>query len=264
VREIMSGARGIAGVVLVFVIAWALIAVLLLTGTLVATHQINHDVRALVNPRLEHVNGHTVDVKLARRTQSLTGEIRRAAVPLTGELAGTETAAAKIQRTATTILARAQGINQTVVSIHGRVLGIGTTVASIGTKVNSIGANVSSIHSSVDGIGASVSSVGVDTASILSSARGIGAKVDSVRSNAEAILATGRQIVPRVNGINTRAVSVAGVVRTIDADLAAVVTGVGTGNAAGTIDGQANSIDCSKLLNTTELGLGGPTTGCDK
>jgi methyl-accepting chemotaxis protein len=251
---IMSGTRGLAGVALTFVIAWALIAVLLLTGTLVTTHQIDRDVHAFINPRLEHIGQHTANIPLAATTQRITGEIRRAAVPLTGELAGTLTAAKQIEASAKTILARAQTINGTVVSIHGRVLTIGSTVTSIASNVSAIGADVASIHASADGIYASVSSVGTDVTSILASARGIGASVQQVHTNAEAILSTGRQIVPRVNGINARAVAVAGVVRTIDSGLASVL------GLVGSIDGHANGINCSKLLNTTLLG--GPTTDC--
>ena len=247
----MAGRRGLAGVMLTFVICWALIAVVLLTGVVTSARQINRDVGLLINPRLNAIHGHTRHIVLAETTLALSTRIRRAAVPLTGELAGTLTAAQQIDSTAGTILTHAQTINGTVGSIHDRVLGIGSTVAAIGGNVAAIGGDVQSIH-------ASVSSIGADSGSILTSVRSIGSDVGSVDGDAVGILSTARQIVPRINAINDKAVTIQRLVAGgIGPNLARVLALVGTGNAAGTIDGFANGIDCSGLLNLT-----GHTTGC--
>lgn len=252
-REIMAGRRGLAGVMLTFVIAWALIAVVLLTGVVTSARQINRDVGILINPRLNAIHGNTRHIALAERTFALSKRIRSAAVPLTGELAGTLTAAQHIDTTASSILTRVQTINGTVSSIHGKVLGIGTTVDAIGGNVAAIGGDVQSIYRSV-------ASIGADSGSILASVRSIGSDVGSVNGDAGGILSTARLIVPQVRGINARAVTIQRIVTGgIGPDLARVLALVGAGNAGGTIDGSANGIDCSALLNLT-----GHTTGCGR
>jgi methyl-accepting chemotaxis protein len=254
-QRILGGSRGLAGAILVFVVAWALVAVLLLTGTLVGAHQIDRDVHTLINPRLSKIEETTGEIRLARQTRRVTGEIRAAAVPLTGQLATTLTTAQQIQRTATAILARAQSINGKVGPIHTDVLAIGATVSAIAGRVQSI-------HSSVEGIGASVSSVGSDVAQIRADAGAINLHVRHVLIRTGQILSTGRLIVAGVAAINERAVTIGGIARAIRGDLGAVASLVGTGNASATIDGHANAIDCSNLINTALLGA--RTAGCGR
>src|SRR5260221_9432948 len=75
---------GLAGKLLVGVIAWALGAVLLLTNTLVAAQQIDTRV-----DRITHTVGpidHDLDsVALAVKTNEIAGEINAAAKPLSGQ-----------------------------------------------------------------------------------------------------------------------------------------------------------------------------------
>src|SRR5690242_5784173 len=79
-----SDEAGLAGKILVGVIAWALGAVLLLTNTLVAAQQIDTRV-----DRITHTVGpidHDLDsVALAIKTNDLAGQILTAAKPLSGQ-----------------------------------------------------------------------------------------------------------------------------------------------------------------------------------
>ncbi|MGI8904130.1 MAG: hypothetical protein ACR2IP_10870 [Solirubrobacteraceae bacterium] len=303
-RNVLRGARGLAGLVLVFVIAWALAAVVLLTGTLVAAHQISRDV-GHINPSLSGINANTKQIQLAQTTKALTGRIRAAAQPLSGELAGTLTAAQQIQKTADSILSRAESINGIAGKIHSNVFAIASTVGSISTNVASIGSTVNSIGSNVASIGSTVNGIAANVNAISASADGINASVHGIQRHAASVLADVRSIhgsvvpilgsartingtlkavrgragsilttvrVARVGtpgqddgvvGINHRAVKVQGVIGPpagpgIAGDLASVLTGVGS------IDKNANAIDCSTLLNLSLLTINGPTMNCNK
>ena len=83
-RSKFSEETGLAGAILVGVIAWALAAVLMLTNTLVAAQQIDNRV-----DRITHTVG-PIDrdldsVNLAAETNRIAGEIRTAANPLSGQ-----------------------------------------------------------------------------------------------------------------------------------------------------------------------------------
>ena len=332
--KMLSGNRGLAGIGLVFVIAWALLAVLLLSGTLLAAHNIRNDV-GVINPRLTSIHGNTENIALANTTARITGRIRAAAVPLSGELAGTLTAAGQINQSAKKILATAQSINGRVSTIHNTVFAIGSTVdaingnvqaisasvSSIGSRVQSIGGHVQSIGSSVGSINAHVQSINASVqsvnahvqrvsadvkdihgtvqsifgrvgligaivgpihgkvVSILGLVHSINPKVRSISGTAGRILTTAKTARDEVNGININTITVQGVAKSILAGLTAVLNAVGTDDMPTTIDGNANSIDCSNLLNAVNaanpnpavllnlgalIPLGGPTTGCDR
>ena len=51
-RDILSGARGMSPVVLVILIAWALLSVMFLTGTLLAARSIDRSV-AVIKPNVD-------------------------------------------------------------------------------------------------------------------------------------------------------------------------------------------------------------------
>ncbi len=240
--RILKGERGLAPAILILVIVWALAAVLMLTGTLVAAGQIDDSV-AVIKPEVGAINTDTKAIELAEKTNQLTIQIRRAAVPLTGELDDTLTAARGIDTTAKSILRKAGAINQTAGDINGTVKLIGTTVSSIGSNVSSIGGNVQSINRNARSINASARSINANAMSINASAKGID-------SSGESILTQVKSIEPAVAGINNRAVVIQGIGRDLGGDLAQVRKLVGQSNGdANTIINHANSIDCSNVLN---------------
>jgi len=244
---ILKGERGLAPAILILVIVWALAAVLMLTGTLVAAGQIDDSV-AIIKPEVSDIGTDTEAIALAAKTARISNEIRKAAVPLTGELDDTLTAARGINTTAKSILGKAGAINTTAVAINRNVKLIGTTVSSIGSNVSAIGGTVQAINRNARSINASARSINANARSINASAKGID-------SSGQSILIKVKSIDPAVSGINNRAVVIQGVAGDLGGDLAQVRKLVGQNNGdANTILNHANSIDCSNLLNISGNG----------
>ena len=248
--SILRGTRGLAPAILILIVVWALAAVLMLTGTLVAANQIDDSV-AIIKPEVNDIGTDTEAIALAARTAVISGQIKRAAMPLTGQLSDTLAAAKDIDRIAKTILRTATTINQTATTINGNVTPINTTVNGIGSSAAAINTSVLAIGGNARSINASARSINSLTDSINASARGI-------RGNASTILADVNQIEPEVAGINRRAEDVQDIARPIGSDLSTVLDLVG-GTGPNTINGHANSIDCSRLLN-----LLGRTRSCNR
>lgn len=104
-------------VMLVVVVAWALFAVTMLTGTLVAAQQIDNRVD-VINDEVGPIDEDLDTVVLAVETGRIAGEINTAAKPLTGQFTqivqtgdGIEASAASIAERALQINANAESIN---------------------------------------------------------------------------------------------------------------------------------------------------------
>ena len=277
---------GLAGVVLVIVIAWALAAVLMLTGTLTNARQINRRVK-LVNAQVGPIDNNLASVKLAGRTGRIAKKIDLAAEPLSGELNQVITTAGSINTKVGSILSKAQSINGVVTAINttakainananainATVHSINANALSINATAHSINSNVHSINSHVQAIGGSVASIGGSVASIRARVvaiqgvvgparatdRSINANANRIYGNLGKILTTANAARHGIMGINQRADVVIRLVRALKGDFDIILAGVGTALNTPTILGHANSIDCSRLLNFL-----GPTTGCGK
>jgi methyl-accepting chemotaxis protein len=222
-------------VVLVVLIAWALLSVLFLTGTLLAARSIDRSV-AVIKPNVIEIGDEGAFIRQAKTIAGATVKIRAAAAPLSGHLARTLVVAQKgIDPKLRSILGKVGQINETAGSINGTVLAIGTTV-------DSIFVNADSINNSVHGIGSSVDAVNTATKEINASARGI--------------LSSGNAILDRVNSIDRAVATIVGLATSIDGTLNAVAKdfvgideNVGQENRGGTkgphIVGHTNSIDCA-------------------
>jgi len=257
-RSALNGTRGFAGIMLVLIIVWALAAVLMLTGTIIAASRIDDSV-AVIKPEVSDIDGETELVALAKKTAKTTDKIRDAAEPLTGELVKTLAAAKSIDKTAKSIdgnlrttLARASTINGNVLTIGGTVGRINGNVNTIGSTVQSINRNARSINASARSINASARAIDVNTKSINASVRGI-------RGSGSTILSRVVVIDGRVAQINRNAITVREVARSLGADLNAVLRIVSSGNRPNTIAGHANSIDCSSVFKAT-----GGNEACDR
>jgi methyl-accepting chemotaxis protein len=241
-RTFTRTSPGLPGFTLVLVVAWALIAVMMLTGTLVNARGIDTRVRTITG----HVSGIDTDtgsVALAERTTRISGKILVAARPLATDLGQVTTSANSINRRVGTILSTAGSINRRAVGI-GRTVGtIHSTVGSIHSTVRAIDQTVGSIHSRIERIGADVFS--------------INASVDGIANDGRSILGSVGSIDRGVAAINRRAESVIGLARPIGSDLADVFVLVGRGPGGHTINAHANAIDCSRLIN-----LVGRTSAC--
>jgi methyl-accepting chemotaxis protein len=235
-------------VVLVVLIAWALLSVLFLTGTLLAARSIDRSV-AVIKPQVVQIGDEAGFIRQAKTIADATVKIRAAAEPLSGHLARTLTTAQKgIDPKLKSILGKVGNINETAGSIN-------TTVLQIGTTVDAIYASASSISGSVGSIGGSVGSINQSTKTINNSAR--------------SILGSAGGILSRVNSIDRAVATIVGQANTIldvapriGTDLHTVRGLVGNGNQGGTIRGHANSIDCKPILVSplAVQGLPGPLT----
>jgi hypothetical protein len=226
-----SDEAGLAGKVLVGVVAWALGAVLLLTNTLVAAQQINTRV-----DRITHTVGpidHDLDsVALAADTNRIAGEIRTAAKPLSGQAdqiiaaTGSIDVSAKsidgdvlqIGESVNGIDANARSINSNVLEINKTVKDINGNAKAISGTVNQIDGNVASIGGTVHGIDSSLTSVlGVAT-SIRGdhAAPGLGSGIAGINRRADAIIALVQDIKADTGNILASAVKIEASTKSIE------------------------------------------------
>ena len=222
-------------VVLVILIAWALLSVMFLTGTLLAARSIDRSV-AVIKPNVDEIGTDAGFIAQAKTIQDTSTRIREAAAPLTGSLATTlQVASRGIDPKLKSILGKVHRINSVADEING-------TVLQIGTSVDQIYASASSINSSVQGIGGSVAS--------------IQRSVRTINNSARSILSSGGSILSRVNTIDRAVATIVGLASSIDdvaapikRDFVGIDANVGqqgrNGAFASHINGHANSIDCS-------------------
>lgn len=226
---------------LIIIVVWAVAAVLMLTGTLVAAHQIDDRVNDDIVKSVPEIDQDTDNVKLAAETSRIAARILPAVDGISDQLDEVHEETVSIndtvgapRRGGTHILGTARRINGTVRRIESTVVGrIGPTVQGIGATVGSIGAHVGSIHASVR----------------------------SIRASGGGILATARSIERGVAAINARADRGIATVGGIAQDLDNVLHEVGPGHeqldeagrfaGGASIHGHANSIDCRIQALTT-------------
>lgn len=245
----LSGKRGMAPVVLIILIAWALLSVLFLTGTLLAARSIDRSV-AVIKPEVIEIGDEARFIREADKIADATVKIRAAAAPLSGHLDRTlRTARRGIDPRLKSILGTVGGINETAGSINTTVLQIGTTVDAIFSSATSISGSVGGISGSANSINRSVQSINASARGILGSAGGILSRVNSIDRG--------------VAAINRRTETIQAIGRPIASDLNTTLNLVGRagpGGHRGTIHGHANAIDCSPAL-ISPLATGGGLLG---
>lgn len=227
-------------VVLTILIAWALLSVMFLTGTLLAARSIDRSV-AVIKPNVDEIGTEAGFIDQARIIQDTSTKINRAAAPLSGYLATTlEVASKGIDPKLKRILGKVGQINSVADEINGTVLQIGGTV-------DEIFGSASSINRTVGGIGSNVVSIGGSVRNINASARGI--------------LSSGNSILSRVNSIDRGVATIVGdlaspvndTAKNIKKDFIGIDERVGQqgrgGAFASHINGHANSIDCSGAVS---------------
>jgi len=236
-------------VVLVILIAWALLSVMFLTGTLLAARSIDRSV-AVIKPEVDEIGTDAGFIAQAKTIQDTSTKIRAAADPLSPLLASTLNVAEKgIDPKLKSILGKVGRINSVADEINGTVLEIGTTV-------DQIFGSASSINTSVLSIGSSGNSILRD--------------VRTINRNAKSILSSGGSILTRVNSIDKAVATIVGLATDIDntakpikQDFIGIDANVAQegrgGNFASHINGHANSIDCSVPFDL--LGLDNALTG---
>ena len=247
-RSILSGTRGMSPVVLVIVIAWALLSVIFLTGTLLAARSIDRSVSGVTNrvdengkpekniaTTVEEIGKDSPFIAETKETLAISRAIRKAAAPLSASLGRTLETADK-------------GIDPKLKSILGTVGEINTTAGQINGTVNGIGGSVDTIFTSVIEINQKVKNIGRRVDNVNTSATEINGSARAILGSLSTILSTGRSIDRRVTMINERVRSVINETGPIKRDLAGVLANVGTQDGTNTVIGHANGIDCSPLL----------------
>ncbi|MGH2920030.1 MAG: hypothetical protein ACRDLS_15725 [Solirubrobacteraceae bacterium] len=236
---------------LVVLIAWALLSVMFLTGTLLAARSIDRSVNTAktgINPVVEDIGKDAVFIDEARKIVGVSGNILTAAKPLSGQLA-------VIERTART------GIDPKLKSILGQVGDINEVAGSINANVLQIGSTVDSILGNASSINGSVVSINSKGRAILARARSINASASSILGRGGSILSLVQVIDGKVARANAQADSIDADTKVIDPNVAKILAAVGKAGPAGhgaTIHGHANTIDCSPLLNGVVGDLLGP------
>lgn len=248
-------------VVLVILIAWALLSVMFLTGTLLAARSIDRSV-AVIKPNVDEIGTEAGFIDQARTIQDTSTKINRAAAPLSGYLATTlEVASKGIDPKLKRILGKVGQINSVAGEINGTVLQIGTTVDQIFGSASSINTSVNSIGSSVQTIQRTADNINGDVRNILSSGNSILSRVNSIDRGVTRIVGD------LASPINDTAKNIKQDFIGIDARVAQDGRG---GRFASTINGHANSIDCSgaitlggldTLLQSLRTALGGTKFG---
>ncbi len=227
--------------VLVILIAWALLSVMFLTGTLLAARSIDRSV-AVIKPEVDEIGVDASFIGEAKTVRDTSTKIRAAADPLSGHLARTlEVATKGIDPKLKSILGKVGEIN----SVAGQING---TVLQIGTKVDQIFGSASSINSSVKSIGSA-------GRTILSRAREINSSASSINSSAGSILSRVNTIDRTVATIVERATSIDAGLKAIKTDFVGIDAGVGQegrgGRFGSSVVGHANSIDCAAAVSGT-------------
>ena len=254
-RNILSGARGMSPVVLVILIAWALLSVIFLTGTLLAARSIDRSVSGVTNrvdrngkpekniyDTVQEIGKEGKFIDEARKTVAISTAIRRAADPLSGHLARTLVIADK-------------GILPRLNTINNKVLGIIDVAGQINTTVVSIHGTVGQIYNSVLEINDTAHSINRYVVSINKSAQEINGSARSILSSLSSILSLVQHIDGSVDTIVGQAKTIDGVAKTILTDFEGIlanVSGEPPSQHGNTVVGHANGIDCSIALLGSE------------
>lgn len=189
-------------IMLVIIILWALLAVLMLTNTLVNAGQIDDRVE-VINGEVAPIDNELDAVALAKTTGEISTGIDKAAGPLTGQLTETNNSVRNIDADAEKILATAKTINGTVKEINPTVLTINDNVNSIGSALTSVEGNVLAINDSVNGINGSFTGVIDMVFSIDDRVAAINRRADVIIGHSQGIAANltrvDEELVPDIN-----------------------------------------------------------------
>jgi methyl-accepting chemotaxis protein len=243
VRRRSCEERGLAGIILVAVLVWVVLAVALLGQTLWDTQTIHHDV-AQIDGRLAGINANTSAVGLAAQTGDVAKNILASVQPLSGQL--DQVLATPIPDEAAAIAAKAGDIETTAASIGRSVQDIHGTVESIQATAASIAAKATDIEQTAAGIGAHVGSIHDRAAAIDS---GVAAILDAARAIRGSY--DGPSNGSGVAGINHHVDEIIALAQGIHGDLAAVfgiVNPAGGPGPGANLYGHVKSIDDQSLV----------------
>lgn len=156
--------QGQTGIALVIIIAWALAAVMMLTGTLVAAQQIDTRVADIIN-ETGGIKNETGFVRELVETNKTVEGILAAVTPLQDRAESIDSSAKNIDKNVKTILSTAQTINSTVVTINGNASSILGVVREIASGPTTLG-GVRAINQRIDVLMVPVRGIKGDTGTI--------------------------------------------------------------------------------------------------
>lgn len=171
-RKRLSDERGLAGQVLVGVVAWAFVSVACLVTILMTANHIDERV-AFIRRQVSPIDHDLDSVKLLESINARADAINAAAAPLSNQL-GT------VKNHTDSILSEAAAIDDTAKTIN-------TTVHGIDANVNGILGSVLSINSIVKGINGTVRDINANAGAINGSAHSIQGSLGAVDSTAKVI-----------------------------------------------------------------------------
>ena len=171
---------------LVAIVAWALFAVVTLTGTMIAAQGIDNRVVA-INTTYPEIKQNLDSIQLAVETGRIAEQIDAAVKPIGPQFTQIIEAAGGIEANAKLIEDNAASINSSVKSINTRVHSIGVTVGEIDSGLSAVNGDVGSINNSAQGIGRSFEG-------ILGSAGSIQVEVAGINSRGAAVTDLARGI----------------------------------------------------------------------
>jgi methyl-accepting chemotaxis protein len=164
-RRRLSDESGLAGQVLVGVVAWAFVSVACLVTILMTANHIDERV-AFIRSQTSPIDHNLDSVKLLESVNARADAINTAAAPLSGQLGTVKDhtdsirdEAAAIDDTAKSINTTVHSIDENVNDIHGSVLSINSLVHGINGTVRDIDDNASSINGSVHTIDGSIAAI---------------------------------------------------------------------------------------------------------
>ncbi len=166
-------------IMLVVIIAWALFAVAMLTGTLVAAQKIDTRV-ASINTDYPEISQNLESIPLAVETGRIADEINRVATPIGPQFTQVVDAVGSIDASVKMVNENAVSINASVKMINGAVQTIGNTVGSIDTTLTAVNEQAGAINSSVRGIDQSFDGILGEVRSIDDEVAGINNRADVV------------------------------------------------------------------------------------
>jgi methyl-accepting chemotaxis protein len=248
-RSILSGSRGMSPVVLVILIAWALLSVIFLTGTLLAARSIDRSVSGVtgrvtedgkpeknIATTVEEIGKESPFIAEAKKTVVISTAIRKAADGLSASLGRTLEVADK-------------GIDPKLVSILGKVNQINSTAGEINTTVKGIGGSVDTIFTSVIEINQKVKHIGGLVLNVRTSANEINGSARSILGQLSSVFTLTQNIDDTAATINQRVDQILATTGPILTDFNGIRRNVGgSPGHDNTVTGHANGIDCSTLL----------------
>jgi DNA-binding FrmR family transcriptional regulator len=167
-RNRLDDERGLAGGILVGVVAWAFVAVACLVTILMTANHIDERV-AFIRGQVSPIDNNLDSVKLLESINARADAINAAAAPLSGQLGVVKGHTDSILGEAAAIDDTAKTINTTVHSIEGSIAAIDSTAKAIrgDHNANGLGSGLAGAARRLDVLLGQITGIKADTGNIL-------------------------------------------------------------------------------------------------